>query len=162
MLSYICSNLKYILYMFKFKVFLFHTWDSFCVLICFFFLVVVSLNLFRGLSCIKNEALALFSLSLIYCIYKAFSDEPDVVRKQAPPARRAGESLSTVHENSFCCTGVTRWFMKCQTLLPLKNSGLHICLSCLFQLSWWHTVPVSPGMVLWTLWQMNGGSFPPF
>lgn len=68
----------------------------------------------------------------------------------------------TVQENSLCYPRVTRWFMKCQTLLPLKNSGLHICLVCLFQLSQWHTVPVSPGVILWTLWQMNGGSFPPF
>lgn len=73
------------------------------------------------------------------------------------------EASSTVHENGFCYTGVTRWFMKCQTLLPLKNSGLHICLSCLFQLSWWHTVPISPGMVLWTCgkWMVEG-RFPPF
>lgn len=72
------------------------------------------------------------------------------------------KARSTVHENSLCYTRVTWWFMKCQTLLPLKNSGLHICLSCLFQLSWWHTVPISPGMVLWALWQMNERSFPPF
>lgn len=71
------------------------------------------------------------------------------------------QAWSTVHENSFCYSRVTQWFMKCQTLLPLKNSGLHICLSCLFQLSWWHTVPPSPGMAVWTLWQMTGELFPP-
>lgn len=52
--------------------------------------------------------------------------------------------------------------MKCQTLLPLKNSGLHICLSCLFQLSWWHTVPLSPGMVLWPSGKWMEGCFPLF
>lgn len=71
------------------------------------------------------------------------------------------KASSTVHENSFCYTRVTRWFMKCQTLLPLKNSGLHICLSCLFQSSWWHTVPISPGMVLWTCGKWMEGRFPP-
>ena len=70
-------------------------------------------------------------------------------------------NLSTVHESRFCCPRLTRWFMECQTLLPLKNSGLHICLSCLFQLSWWHSVPKSPAVVLWTLWRVNGGSSPP-
>lgn len=64
-----------------------------------------------------------------------------MVCKQTSAASGERESPSTVREDGFCYTGVTQWFMKCQTLLPLKNSGLHICLSCLFQLSWWHAVP---------------------
>lgn len=77
--------------MFKLKVFSFHTWDSFSILV---FLVTGSLNsLWRGLSCIKNEGPALFSPSLICCVYKAFSHKPDVVCKQTPPASIAKESL---------------------------------------------------------------------
>lgn len=77
--------------MFKFEVFSFHTWDNSNILN---FLVMGYLDSFlTGLYCIKNKDLAFLSLSLICCIYKAFSDKPDVVCKQTSPASTERESL---------------------------------------------------------------------
>ena len=94
MLFHICLHLKY------FSVTpetMLGFWFGFFIFYLFlglrFFLVIVSLDFpWRWLSCFKTEALALFSPSLICCIYKAFSNEPDVVCKQTPPASRAGGS----------------------------------------------------------------------
>lgn len=79
-------------YVFRFKVFSFHTWDSG---VFWYFEVTGSLGslLLRRLYCIRIKGLALFLHASICCLDKAFSDEPDVVCKQTPPASPAGESL---------------------------------------------------------------------
>lgn len=107
------------------------------------------------------EGPALFSLPVICCIYKVFNDKPDVVCKLTPKLVWP-EKLNTVHKNSFCYTKVTWWFMKCQTLLPLKNSDLHICLIVLISVVLVTLCPhkLCTGSESWGKWME--GCFPLF
>ena len=125
-----------------------------------FFLVIVPLDSpWRRLSCFKTEALALFSPALICCIYKAFRNEPDVVCKQTPPASRAGGTWAQYMRAAFV---VPDWHGDVWSVRAscLWRTVAFTCRSCLFRLSWWHSVPESPAVALWTLWRVNGGSSP--
>lgn len=57
---------------------------------------------------------------------------------------------------------LTRWCLECQSLLPLKRLRPSVSFQPFYlSLSWWHSVPESPAVALWTLWRAERRSSPP-
>lgn len=72
------------------------------------------------------------------------------------------EPLVQYTETSFCSSGVTWWFMKCQTPCLWRIPAFTSVFPVFNSVSWWHTVPVSLEAVLWALWQRVEGRFTPW